>query len=152
MISTNYELEPIMKQLNAESVQSRRLRECPAMYRGQYAKAIAGKASPMHAIKVMCYACMGWEGTAGDGSLKDEVRRCTSPACPLYSYRPGGAKGLSIDAPDASEGEKGTLVRPDDSDAGKTTTVAQTSTGSGSVLSMSSVDGIAAAGQTEATP
>jgi hypothetical protein len=91
----------MMTPKDIDELRARRLRECPAMYRGQYANAIAGKASPMRAIKVMCYSCMGWEGTANGGTLKDEVRRCTSAACPLFSYRPGGAKGLSIDAPDA---------------------------------------------------
>jgi hypothetical protein len=126
--------EPSVRPNSDEEVRARRLRETPSLYRGQYARAMAGKASGRQAIKVMCYSCMGWEGAAGGGTLKNEVRRCTSPACPLFAYRPGGAKGLRDDtpkvsnpskevgspAPDASEGEKATLVGQNDLDAGKT--------------------------------
>ncbi len=37
--------------------------------------------TPMKAIRYQCLECMGW--------YKAEVRKCTSPLCPLYPYRMG---------------------------------------------------------------
>jgi hypothetical protein len=53
--------------------------EMPEIHRANYDKAQRGK-SMKAAIKAFCLECVCWQ--------KEEVRLCTSPACPLYSYRP----------------------------------------------------------------
>jgi len=58
--------------------------EIPKAAQVAYLKAARGKASPRLAIGVFCLECMGWDRKA--------VRGCTSKACALYQYRPGGAK------------------------------------------------------------
>ncbi len=60
------------------------LLEMPRSYRYEYLRAMLGK-SPMAAIHTHCRECVGW--------VRDEVTRCTSPACPLYPYRPYQAEG-----------------------------------------------------------
>jgi hypothetical protein len=40
------------------------------------------------AIKWKCFDCMGWESD-GSGSLKQRVRECECPHCPLYPWRGG---------------------------------------------------------------
>ena len=49
-------------------------------YRNGYLRAAAGKVPPRFAIKAFCAECCGW--------VSDEVAACTSPACPLFEYRP----------------------------------------------------------------
>jgi hypothetical protein len=39
-----------------------------------------GKASPREAIKAHCLECVAF--------IETEVRDCTSPACPLFGFRP----------------------------------------------------------------
>jgi len=51
----------------------------PAKYRGTYKKAMTGK-SLRAGANAFCLECVGWQ--------REEVRLCTSPACPLYPYRP----------------------------------------------------------------
>jgi hypothetical protein len=65
----------------------RRAAKVPPMRRPLYLRAVRGQASPRSAIKAMCCECMGWEEVA------EAVRGCTSPACPLYAYRPFQAVG-----------------------------------------------------------
>jgi hypothetical protein len=53
--------------------------QMPEIHRANYDKALRGK-SMKAAIKAFCLECVCWQ--------KEEVRLCTSFACPLYSYRP----------------------------------------------------------------
>ena len=39
------------------------------------------------AVDAMCYRCMGASDTDQNG-VREEIRGCTSPACPLYAFRP----------------------------------------------------------------
>ena len=55
------------------------LEQMPESCRRGYAKAMLGK-SLSAAVKAHCLECVGWE--------REEVRRCTAPACPLFAYRP----------------------------------------------------------------
>lgn len=57
----------------------RRLAEMPATCRKTYLKAMKGD-SLAAAVKSFCMECVTWD--------RAEVRECTSPACPLYQYRP----------------------------------------------------------------
>jgi hypothetical protein len=59
---------------------AKRAAEMPRKYRPAYLKAAGGTASPRTAIKAFCLECVGWQ--------REEVARCTAPACPLYAYRP----------------------------------------------------------------
>lgn len=56
-----------------------RLASMPKSFRRTYLKAMKGRA-PVVAIKAHCMECVGW--------VRDEVTKCTAPACPLYPYRP----------------------------------------------------------------
>lgn len=39
------------------------------------------------AASAMCFVCMG--GTEDDHEgVREEIRRCTAPQCPLYDWRP----------------------------------------------------------------
>lgn len=51
----------------------------PQIYRANYDKAMTGK-SPKAAMKAFCLECVVWQ--------REEVKKCTSPTCPLYPYRP----------------------------------------------------------------
>ena len=57
----------------------RKLDDMPRIYRATYRKAMSGK-SLRAAVNSFCLECVGWQ--------REEVRLCTSPACPLYPYRP----------------------------------------------------------------
>jgi len=57
----------------------KRIADMPSSYRNVYKKAMSGK-SLRAATKSFCLECVGWK--------RDEVALCTSPACPLYPYRP----------------------------------------------------------------
>lgn len=54
----------------------------PKLYRGAYAKALEGKASPRQAIKAKCYECCGFE------EVKERISECSVRRCPLWAYRP----------------------------------------------------------------
>ena len=46
------------------------------------------KADPLSlrkAITAFCYRCMGGDGEPG---VRDHVRNCTAPSCPLFKVRP----------------------------------------------------------------
>ena len=77
----------------AELIRQRRAAELATtspMYRGVKEKAFAGTASPRAAIKAFCLHCTG--------DMRNEIRDCTSYACPLREYRP-----YQNDAEDGSE-------------------------------------------------
>jgi len=55
-------------------------RKCmPERYRANYDQAVSGR-SRAAAVKAICLECVCFQ--------KEEVRLCTSLACPLYPYRP----------------------------------------------------------------
>lgn len=56
-----------------------RCRQMPVIHLANYKKAMRGK-SMKAAIKSFCLECVQWQ--------KEEVRKCTDLACPLYPYRP----------------------------------------------------------------
>jgi hypothetical protein len=47
-------------------------------------RAYRGECSPRAAIRAKCAECFGF-----DSGLEAEIRGCTSPACPLFAFRPG---------------------------------------------------------------
>ena len=51
----------------------------PVKYRSTYRKAMTGK-SLRAAVNSFCLECTGWQ--------REEIRLCTSPACPLFCFRP----------------------------------------------------------------
>jgi hypothetical protein len=55
------------------------LKDMPPIYRGSYRKAIQGK-SLRAAVNSFCLECCGWQ--------RNEVRDCSSLACPVYKLRP----------------------------------------------------------------
>ena len=61
-----------------EQIAERRA-QMPKIHRANYDKAMNGK-SMKAATKAFCLMCVQWQ--------KEEVRLCTSLACPLYPYRP----------------------------------------------------------------
>jgi len=69
---------PSIENRRAERIRKYRS-EMPAIHRKTYDRAIQGK-SHKSAINSFCLACVMWQ--------KEEVRLCTSLACPLYPYRP----------------------------------------------------------------
>jgi len=73
---------------------AKRRADMPKRYRNIYDKAMSGKsrAAAMHAF---CLECMGWQ--------RIEVELCTSPACPLYAYRPYGIAPDGDEAVDSDE-------------------------------------------------
>jgi len=71
--------------MTPEEKVAKRRADMPKMYRGIYDRAMEGN-SRKAGIKSFCLECMGW--------VRKEVELCTSPACPLYPYRPSyGADG-----------------------------------------------------------
>lgn len=58
---------------------AKRRADIPKKYRNTYDKAISGR-SLRSAIKAHCLECVCWQ--------RDEVRLCTSLACPLWAVRP----------------------------------------------------------------
>jgi len=69
--------------------------DIPKIHRKIYDRAMQGK-SLKSAVKSFCLECVCWQ--------KEEVRLCTSLACPLYPYRPykqrskQASKGVSFGA------------------------------------------------------
>ena len=63
---------------NIWSDQNERLEEIPKIYQNFYKQALKGK-SRRSAIKIHCLMCVGYD--------REEVKKCTAPACPLYLYR-----------------------------------------------------------------
>jgi hypothetical protein len=56
-----------------------RMKQMPKIHRKIYEKAMQGK-SLKSAVKAFCLECVCWQ--------KEEIRLCTSLACPLHPYRP----------------------------------------------------------------
>jgi hypothetical protein len=80
---------------------SRRRRETlahvPSRYRGIYERAWEGN-SKAAAIKAFCLHCTG--------DQRNEIRDCTSYACPLREYRPTRPKASCVDVlPSLKEGD-----------------------------------------------
>lgn len=71
---------PMTLDQHRQSIIDRRLPEVPVSYRKLYLRVLNNEASRREAIKAMCLACVGWE--------RQEVKHCTSLACPLYHLRP----------------------------------------------------------------
>ena len=57
----------------------RRLNDMPRLYRSTYLRAMGGN-DRRAAVKSFCLECVCWQ--------REEVKLCTSTACPLYKYRP----------------------------------------------------------------
>ena len=68
----------MMDEKRQQKIAQRRA-QIPEIHRANYDRAMRGK-SMKAAIKAFCLECVGWQ--------KEEVRLCTSLACPLYPYRP----------------------------------------------------------------
>lgn len=62
-----------------EELVEQRRQQMPEIHRANYDKAIQGR-SMKAAVKAFCLECVCWQ--------KEEVRKCTSLSCPLFSYRP----------------------------------------------------------------
>lgn len=62
------------------------LKDVPPAYRATYKKAVAGN-SLRAAVNSFCAECTMWQ--------REEVRLCTSLACPLWLYRPYKPTGCS---------------------------------------------------------
>ena len=73
----------------ADRITERRA-DMPKIHRANYDEAVSGK-SRKAAIKAFRLECVCWQ--------KEEVRLCTSLACPLYPYRP--YKNSSKQAPES---------------------------------------------------
>jgi hypothetical protein len=78
-----------------------RLRDIPKIYRRIYEQAVKGR-SRKAAIHAFCLECVCWQ--------KEEVRKCTSLACPLYVLRPyqEGANHSDNQAGSAQESQNST--------------------------------------------
>jgi hypothetical protein len=50
---------------------------------GLFISVFTGKASPRKRIKAFCMECFGF-----DDNFRNDIRACTSPACPLFELRP----------------------------------------------------------------
>jgi hypothetical protein len=59
--------------------QKKEIREAPSTYRGYLERAYSGQ-SRADGVRAMCLRCVGY--------LRDEVKHCSSYACPLHPYRP----------------------------------------------------------------
>jgi hypothetical protein len=86
----------------AERIRKHRA-DIPRIHRKTYDKAMQGK-SLKSAIKAFCLECCCWQ--------KEEVRLCTSFACPLFLYRPykenskHASQGLSFDTESQNSGRE----------------------------------------------
>ena len=65
---------------DTEAARAARLAEAPRRTHGLYRKAWGGRERAA-AVRCYCLECVGWSPA--------EVRRCTSPACPLWEFRMG---------------------------------------------------------------
>ena len=75
-----------------ESAIAKRLSDMPETCRRTYLRAMQGR-SLSAAVKAFCMECVSWD--------RQEVARCTAPACPLYPYRPfGREKGRGTEGED----------------------------------------------------
>ena len=65
--------------MNRQEKIAKRRADMPKIYRATYDKAVSGK-SLRAAVNSFCAECTMWQ--------REEVRLCTSLACPLRLYRP----------------------------------------------------------------
>jgi hypothetical protein len=56
-------------------------------------KNVGNVSSRRLAIKAMCFHCMGCTEDHYEYGVKDDIRNCTSPMCPLWHFRPYQTKG-----------------------------------------------------------
>jgi hypothetical protein len=98
LASAYQKLSPEAREKAIERIAKRRA-DMPKIYWASYDRAVSGK-SLRAAINSFCLECCMWE--------RGEVRRCTSPACPLYAVRPyqGSSKNTSERPDFAPESEK----------------------------------------------
>ena len=82
----NREIETPMEKI------AKRRSDIPTAYRGTYDRAMSGN-SRQAAMHAFCLECMGWQ--------REEVRVCTSYACPLFPYRPYGISQEASDVADS---------------------------------------------------
>jgi len=76
---------------------AKRLSDMPETCRRTYLRAMQGR-SLAAAVKAFCLECVSWE--------RQEVARCTAPACPLYPYRPfGRERGTTAEGPEGQDAE-----------------------------------------------
>jgi hypothetical protein len=93
---------PSMEIFRAEHIRKHRT-EIPIIHRQTYDRAMKGK-SLKSAIKSFCLECCCWQ--------KEEVRLCTSLACPLFPYRPykknskRASEGLSFGRESQNSGQE----------------------------------------------
>lgn len=78
--------------------------EMPEVHRANYDKAVRGR-SMKAVVKAFCLECVQWQ--------KEEVRLCTSLACPMYPYRPyrisnQRSEGLSLEPESEKSGQQET--------------------------------------------
>lgn len=69
----------------------KRRADMPKVYRGVYDRAMRGQ-SKSAAIHAFCLECMSWQ--------REQVRLCTSYACPLFPYRPYSSPEHAADGAD----------------------------------------------------
>ena len=62
-----------------ETMIEERRQQIPKIHRATYDTAVKRRGFRA-AIKAFCLECVGWQ--------KEEVRKCTALACPLFAYRP----------------------------------------------------------------
>ena len=77
--TSEYQANRSQSTSNRQERITQRLRDIPKIYRRIYQQAVKGK-SRKAAIHAFCLECTYWQ--------KEEVRKCTSLACPLYALRP----------------------------------------------------------------
>ena len=65
--------------MNRQEAIANKRAQIPKMYRRIYDKAVSGR-SRRAAITLSCLECMGYQ--------RNQVAACTSPACPLWVFRP----------------------------------------------------------------
>lgn len=86
--------------LNEKQIKKlQRIAKCSPASLGLFYNVFLGKASPRKRIKAFCIECFGF-----DNNFRNDIRECTSPACPLFDLRPFQHKSKGEDGDDESEG------------------------------------------------
>jgi hypothetical protein len=86
--------KPIQEELDSLEAPERRgqaekmARTCPISIRPMYFRALRAELPLRAAVRVACLACMGWQ--------REEVKACSSYGCPLWAYRPGTKRPVSL--------------------------------------------------------
>ena len=92
-----------MMKTREEQIDERRA-QMPRIHRANYDKAIKGR-SLRAAVNSFCAECTMWQ--------REEVRLCTSLACPLWPYRPyqeiskqaSGGRSLGVESTETGKGD-----------------------------------------------